>query len=186
MCVCETYQLPRLSTMSQAVLVDLIHGCCSACTGSSPLLECASDSHVFLLCGKRHRDTNGFSDRFLSSCKSTHVLDSASITECLYRFKQTVDQLELSSVRVFTSEQGRDVLAVFQRLLFTAVYTFRYKVSPVDSLTCPSCTGSAHTDSPGEGVHEEEEEVSAFLQQLPPLRGEVRVLKSTLIPGQIQ
>ncbi|XP_028249965.1 laccase domain-containing protein 1 [Parambassis ranga] len=166
--------------MSQAVLVDLIHGCCPACTGSSPWEECAPDSHVFLLCGKRYRDKNGFSDTFLSSCRSTQVLDSASITECLYRFKQTIDQLELSSVRVFTSEQGRDVMAVFQRLLFTDVYTFHYTVGPVDSLTCPSCRGSAHTDTPGAGVHEEE--VSAFLQQLSPLRGEVRVLKSTLVP----
>ncbi|KAG7231521.1 hypothetical protein INR49_011600 [Caranx melampygus] len=95
------------------------------------------------------------------------------------RFKQTVDRLELSSVRVLTSPQGRDTLLQYQQLLFTAVYTFDYQVRSVDDVTCPSCSGSAHTDSPAEGV---QEEVSAFLQQLPALRGDVTVLTSTMIP----
>ncbi|XP_076602638.1 purine nucleoside phosphorylase LACC1 [Chaetodon auriga] len=166
--------------MCEAVLVDLVHGCCATCTGASLLEESSSDPHVFLLCGRSQRDTNGLSDKTLSSFGTVHVLDSASTAECLYRFKQTVDRLDLSSVRVLTSPRGRDVLRRYQEQLFTAVYAFEYKVRPVDSLTCPSCSGFAHTDSPGEGVVEEE--VSAFLQQLPGLQGEVTVLKSTLIP----
>lgn len=168
--------------MPQAVLLDLLHGCCPSCAGSSLLEEPASDSHVFLLCGKRYREKNGFSDASLSSCRSLQVLDCASTAECLYRFKKTVDQLDLSSVTVYTTPQGREVLVLYQEQLFTAVYTFDYKVRSVDKLTCPSCTGSTHTDSPGEGFHKEE--VSRFLQQLPALKGEIRVLKSTLIPGR--
>lgn len=171
--------------MSEAVLLDLLHGCCPACTDASLLEESASDSHVFLLCGKRYREKNGFADAFLSSCRSVHVLDSGCTAECLYRFKQTVDELDLSSVRVLTSPQGREVLREYQQQLFTAVYTFDYKVRSADIPTCPSCRGSAHTDSPGEGIHEEEE-VSRFLQQLPALKGEITVLKSALIPGRFQ
>lgn len=163
--------------------MDLVHGCCPSCTGASLLEESASDPHVFLLCGRSHRDRSGFSGPDLSSFSSVHVLDSGSTAECLYRFKQTVDRLDLSSVRVLTSPHGRDVLRVYQGQLFTAVYTFDYKVKSVDNLTCPSCRGSAHTDSPGEGVVEE---VSRFLQQLPALKGEVTVLKSTLIPGRFE
>lgn len=169
--------------MCEAVLVDLVHGCCPACTGASLLEESASDPHVFLLSGERHRDRNRLSAAALSSFRSVQVLDSASTAECLYRFKQTVDRLDLSSVRVLTSPQGRDVLRVYQEQLFTPVYTFDYKVKSVDNLTCPGCTGSAHTDSPGEAVVEE---VSAFLQQLPALQGEVTVLQSTLIPGRFE
>ncbi|XP_070770941.1 purine nucleoside phosphorylase LACC1 [Enoplosus armatus] len=166
--------------MCEAVLVDLIHGCCPACTGACLPDECASDPHVFLLCGKRYREKSGFSHAFLSSrFRSVHVLDFGSTAECLYRFKQTVDELDLSSVRVLTSPHGREVLLLYQEKLFTAVYTFDYKVKSVDNLTCTSCGGSAHTDSPADGVHEE---VSAFVQQLPALKGEVTVLKSTLIP----
>ncbi|XP_047457402.1 purine nucleoside phosphorylase LACC1 [Mugil cephalus] len=165
--------------MAQAVLVDLIHGCSAACTGASLLEESAPDPHVFLLCGKRYKENNGFSDAFLSSCRNAQVLDSDSTAACLYRFKQTVDELDLSSVTVLTTSWGREVLGLYQELLFTAVYSFEYKVKPVENHTCPSCRGSAHTDSPGERVSED---VSAFLQQLPALKGEITVLKSALIP----
>uniref|UniRef100_UPI0037E88FBB purine nucleoside phosphorylase LACC1 n=1 Tax=Semicossyphus pulcher TaxID=241346 RepID=UPI0037E88FBB len=161
--------------MPEAVLVDLIHGC-PACTGASLREETASDSQVFLLCEKRYRDRTGSLDSLLSSCSSSAcVLDSDTTAECLFRFKQTVDQLDLSSVRVLTSAMGRQVLQVYQELLLTAVYTFEYKVN---NLTCPSCRGSTHTVPPGDV----EEEVSSFLQQLPALMGDISVLKSSLIP----
>ncbi|KAM9347552.1 purine nucleoside phosphorylase LACC1 [Symphorus nematophorus] len=173
--------------MAEAVLVDLIHGCCPACAGASLLQEdpAAAAPHVFLLCGKKRRRDNNLS--FAGACGSVHVLDWGSTAECLFRFKETVDRLDLSSVTVLTSPRGREVLRVYQEQLFTPVYTFSYKERPVHELTCPGCTGSAHTDSPdGEDrVHEEEEgeeELSKFLQQLPPLKGQITVLKSTLIP----
>ncbi|XP_051258880.1 purine nucleoside phosphorylase LACC1 [Dicentrarchus labrax] len=160
--------------MCEAVLLDLIHGCCLSLPDGP-----ASDPHLFLLCGKRHRDKNGFPCSSLNSCRSAHVLDSGSTAESLYRFKQTVDELDLSSIRVLTSPRGRDVLRVYQDLLFTDVYTFDYQVSSLDNCTCPNCACSADTDSPGEGVLEE---VSSFLQQLPALKGDITVLRSTLIP----
>lgn len=157
--------------MHQAVLLDRLHGCCPAV-----LEEAASAPHVSLLLP---RDAGGSSDPFLSSCGAVQVLDSGSTAESLYRFKQAVDRLDLSSVRVLTTARGRDALLRYQRLLFTAAYTFDYRVRSVDDVTCPSCSGSAHTDSPAEGV---QEEVAAFLQQLPALGGDVTVLTSTLIP----
>ncbi|XP_008293624.1 laccase domain-containing protein 1 [Stegastes partitus] len=162
--------------MTRAVLVDLIHGCCPERTGASLLEE--PEPHVFLLCGKLYRDKPGSLDTYRNG--NVQVLDSGSTAECLYRFKQTLDRLDLSSVRVLTTAQGREVLLRYQALLFTAVYTFDYRVRPAESLTCPGCTGSAHSVSPAERV---QEEVSAFLQQLPPVEGEVSVLRSTLIPG---
>lgn len=166
-----------MAAMCDAVLVDLIHGCGPTCAGAAPPEQPAGDAHVFLLCGNRSRDVTDFSGR------RVHVLDSASTAECLYRFKQTVDELDLSSVRVVTTPRGRRTLLVYQEQLFTAVYTFHYEVRPGDGLTCPGCRGSAHMDSPAEQVHED---VSTFLRQLPALRGHVTVLRSTLIPGRFQ
>lgn len=166
--------------MSQAVLVDLMHGCCAACAGASLLEESASDSQVFLLCGKSYREKNGLIDTLLARCTGAHVLDSGSTVERLYRFKQTLDQLELSSITVLTTARGKEVLAHYQDLLFTAVYAFHYKERAAEQ-TCPGCRGSARTDSPGEAVREE---VSAFMQQLPALKGQLTVLTSTLIPGR--
>ncbi|XP_078118884.1 purine nucleoside phosphorylase LACC1 isoform X2 [Sander vitreus] len=159
--------------MCEAVLLDLKHGCSPECLGAAP----PEESHVFLLRGKRSpEDVSGFSGAFQSACGgSVHVLDSGSTAESLYRLKQTVDRLQLSSIRVLTTAQGRDVLLLYQQLLFTAVYTFDY-------VSCPSCTGPAHTDSPGGGGGGVQEEVSVFVQQLPALKGEITVLKSSLIP----
>ncbi|XP_071328602.1 purine nucleoside phosphorylase LACC1 [Trachinotus anak] len=168
--------------MRRIVLVDLAHGCCPACAAAALREEPAADPHVFLLCGGRHREEgerNASVEPFLRLCGSVRVLDSGSTAESLYRFKQTVDQLGLSSVRVLTTLRGREALARYQQQLFTDVYTFDYKVRSVDGLTCPSCAGSSHTDSPGAGV---QEAVSVFLQQLPALTGDVTVLRSTLIP----
>lgn len=161
--------------MCDAMLVDLIHGCCLTC--AAPFDESAADPHIFLLCGKRPRDKNSFWGR------RVHVLDSGSTAECLYRFKLAVDELDLSSVRVLTTPQGRRALLEYQEQLFTAVYSFDYQVRSVDSLTCPGCRGSALTASPVEGVREE---VSSFLQQLPSLKGHVTVLRSPLIPGRFK
>ncbi|XP_074550712.1 purine nucleoside phosphorylase LACC1 [Halichoeres trimaculatus] len=160
--------------MSEAVLLDLVHGCCPACIGASLRMWSGSDQQVFLLCWKRHWDSNSVAH--LSSCTTgTRVLDSDSTVECLVRFKQTVDEQDLSSIRVLTSPQGRQVLQVYQELLFTPVYTVEYTV--VES-SCSICKSSAHVVSPGDV----REEVSKFMQQLPALRGEIKVLKSSLIP----
>lgn len=164
-----------------AVLLDLTR-CCRCSPGASLLQE--ADSHVFLLCGaERHRRENCLSDPSPGSHRSVHVLDSGSTAERLYRLKRTLDELDLSAVRVLTTARGREVLARYQETLFTAVYTFNYDVTQKDKVTCSDCCGSAHTDSP-EG--DAEEEVSAFLQQLPALKGGIRTLRSTLIPGGFQ
>uniref|UniRef100_A0A3P9J398 Purine nucleoside phosphorylase LACC1 n=1 Tax=Oryzias latipes TaxID=8090 RepID=A0A3P9J398_ORYLA len=158
-----------------ALLVDLRLGCSPEQTGAFLLKD--TDLQVFLLCGDRFRDTP---DTFLTSSRQTHILDCRSTTESLYQLKQTVDRLDISVIRVLTSPEGRAELSHYQRLLFTDVYKFDYAVTPLDTTMCPSGKGSAHKDTPGQRI---EAEVSAFLQQLPGLHGDVRVLKSTLIPG---
>lgn len=170
-----------MSTMDEAVLVDLIHGPCLTCIDTAVLDESAPDTQVFLLSGTRNLEDNNnrLSDKFPESCRRIRVLDSDSTAGCLFRFKQILDQLQISTIRVFTSAQGLQVLRQYQDQLFTAVYTFEYDVMAAGKLTCLSCRGSAHSDSPAQDV---EEEVSGFVQQLPGLLGDITVLKSTLIP----
>ncbi|KAE8299062.1 Laccase domain-containing protein 1 [Larimichthys crocea] len=146
--------------MSEAVLLDLIHGCSPACTGAS-LLDSASARMSSCCAGAAPRDKRSLSCGTLSACKNVRVLDSGSPRSVCNRFKQTVDELDLSSVRVLTTPQGRDVLRVYQEQLFTP---------------CTPLTTRVHEEE------EEEEQVWAFLRQLPALKGDVTVLKSTLIP----
>ncbi|CAJ1078538.1 laccase domain-containing protein 1 [Xyrichtys novacula] len=165
-----------MSVMTEAVLLDLVHGCCPSCTGAA--LQEDSVSHrrqVFLLRGKNHLNPDSLSHLSACTAGSACVLDSESTVESLIRFKETVDQQDLSSIRVLTSPRGREVLQVYQDLLFTAVYTFRYSLI---HHTCEDCTSPAPAASPADV----EEEVSKFLQKVPGLRGDLRVLRSSLIP----
>uniref|UniRef100_A0A146ZJ38 Purine nucleoside phosphorylase LACC1 n=1 Tax=Fundulus heteroclitus TaxID=8078 RepID=A0A146ZJ38_FUNHE len=158
-----------------ALLVDLTR-CCSS---TAACLQQEADSHVFLLYGRTRRRGNGLPEPFPRAHGSVHVLDSGSTAECLYRLKRTVDDLDLSSIRVLTTARGREVLLRYQEMLFTAVYTFDYQVTPADRFTCSCCGGPAPADSPEVDVRGD---VSAFLQQQPALKGDIKVLRSTLIP----
>eukprot|EP00066_Takifugu_rubripes_P011060 XP_003979434.1 PREDICTED: laccase domain-containing protein 1 [Takifugu rubripes] len=160
--------------MPDAVLVDLAHACSLTCAGACQLEDLAASARVFFLCGKRSRDSYGFLEG------RAHILDHGSTVECLYRFKQFLDDLDLCSVRVLTTARGKPVLLAYQKQLFTDVYSFEYQVRSEEGLSCPSCGGSAHTDSPGDD--EQAAEVSAFLQRLPAMKGNIRVLQSTMIP----
>lgn len=162
----------RAAAMCDAVLVDLTRACSLPRVGA----DSAAAPLTFILRGENWRDA-------CSPLKGrAHVLDGGSTAERLYRFKQTLDELNLSSVRVLTTRRGKQVLSAYQKELFTHVYTFEYQVRCEDAPSCPSCGDSAPTDPPDEG--QEAERVSAFLRDLPALRGDLRVLRSTLIPGE--
>lgn len=166
----------RAGDMYDAVLVDLTRACSLTCAGADQLTDPAAAPHVFILCGKHSRHSCSFlKDR-------AHILDRGSTVERLYRFKQTLDDLDLSSVLVLTTARGKQVLLAYQNELFTQVYSFEYQLRSGEGSSCPSCVDSAHADSRDEG--HQAEEVSAFLQNLPALRGDLRVLQSTLIPGE--
>lgn len=163
--------------MCDAALLDLVHTC-SACAYSALRDEPAGDARIFLLCGKRTPP-----DRSSFSGARAHVLTGGSTAECLYWFKQRVDADELSSVRVITTLRGRLTLLPYQELLFTALYSFRYHLVDGDAAACPDCAGSTPLDSPVRAVGEE---VKALVRQLPPLKGNILVLQSPLIPGRCQ
>ncbi|XP_054471395.1 purine nucleoside phosphorylase LACC1 [Anoplopoma fimbria] len=154
--------------MPEAVLVDLVPVCGPGCSGAPPLEDRASPCHVFLLCGDH------LPGALPSSCLSVHVLASGCAVERLYRFKQGLDRLGLSSVRVLTTPRRREQLVLLQQQLFTAAYTFHYRVH---EHTCPRCAGPAPSLSPAEGAGLEQQ-VSGFLQQLPALRGPVGSCRS--------
>lgn len=160
--------------MCDAALLDLVHTC-PTCARSALRDEPAGNARIFLLCGKRPPP-----DRSSFSGARAHVLAGGSTAECLYRFKQLVDANELSSVRVITTPRGRLTLLQYQELLFTAVYSFRYHLVGGGAAACPDCACSATSDSPVRAVGEE---VEALVRQLPPLKGNILVLQSPLIPG---
>lgn len=163
--------------MCDVALLDFVHAC-HACVRSALEDEPAGNARIFLLCGKRPPpEWNS-----LSGARAD-VLAGGSTAECLYRFKERVDAIELSAVRVLTTLRGRRTLQQYQELLFTAVYSFRYHLVGNGTAACPDCACFATLDSPVGAV---DQDVDALVRKLPSLNGEILVLQSPLIPGLCQ
>lgn len=163
--------------MCDAALLDIMHAC-HACVRSAIGDKPAGNARIFLLCG--NRPPPEWSS--LSSARA-HVLSGGSTAECLYQFKQCVDAIELSSVRVLTTPRGQRTLQQYQELLFTAVYSFRYRLVGGGAAACPDCACSVPLDLSVGAVNQD---VEALVRQLPSLNGGILVLQSPLIPGRCQ
>lgn len=163
--------------MCDAVLLDNVHAC-HDCVHSALGDEPVGNERIFLLCG--NWPPPEWSNLLVAR---THVLSGGSTAECMYFFKQRVDAIELSSVRVLTTPHGRRTLQQYQELLFTAVYSFHYHLVGDGAATCPDCACCATLDLP---VGTMDQDVEALVRQLPSLNGEILVLQSPLIPGRFQ
>lgn len=108
--------------------------------------------------------------------ENTRVLERCCLAASLYGFKQAVDELDQSAVLVLTSSRRIAELKAYQDRLFTALYTFEY-AAVFDE--CPSSSAEAPTSA------HVEEQVAMFLRQLPALKGDISVLRSSLIPGEL-
>ncbi|XP_072301420.1 purine nucleoside phosphorylase LACC1 [Eucyclogobius newberryi] len=165
--------------MHGALLVDLAHGGCRSCLGASRLDALTADRHVFLLYAARAQVSGDAIETLRAKAKSVTVLDDATVTGSLYRFKGIADELELCVVNVLTSPRGKALLDVYREHLFTDVYGFEFDVSAAEACTCAACPSHAPSDTPGERVHRE---VREFVRELPARQGHVTVSRSTLIP----
>uniref|UniRef100_A0AAV2JZQ7 Laccase domain-containing protein 1 n=1 Tax=Knipowitschia caucasica TaxID=637954 RepID=A0AAV2JZQ7_KNICA len=173
-----------------ALLVDCTSGDCSARQRPS-LLEplIGADSHVFLLHAAKRSDDDV--DALWGGFKSVHVLDDVSTACNLYRFKQALDARDICAVRVRTSAAGRARLEAYVQLLFTAVYSFDFDLFEEEESGfgggapgARACESRAHhTDTRADARADEvRKDVAQFMQQLPALKGQVSVSRSSLIP----
>ncbi|XP_035250278.1 LOW QUALITY PROTEIN: purine nucleoside phosphorylase LACC1 [Anguilla anguilla] len=174
--------------MSAVVIVDLFHSHClqyNVClqkrvkTAATFIGERKYERVYFML--QTHDQNNTSSPRDTTRAQLqeltqmneiTCVLEHGSVAASLYYFKQAVDELDQSAVLVLTSTRRIAELKAYQERLFTALYTFEY-AAVFDE--CPSNAAEAPTDA------QVEEQVAIFVRQLPVLKGEISVLRSSLI-----
>ncbi|XP_067116258.1 purine nucleoside phosphorylase LACC1 [Osmerus mordax] len=172
--------------MSTIFVVDLISFPCSNYTdslekqidGVRTALAEETDGTIYILTGPHYERVNSpngtkhatLLDTVSYGNRNVEVLNFSTVAECLYRFKLAVDELEFKSIKVITSEPGVALLQLYQEQLFTALYTFEY-VAVGDLTDVPTVTP----------LSDVKQEVSSFLQQLPAVKGDVTILRSTLI-----
>ncbi|XP_056096561.1 purine nucleoside phosphorylase LACC1 [Rhinichthys klamathensis goyatoka] len=122
-------------------------------------------------------------EMFIGFSNSPEVLCKSSLSASLYSFKKAIDKEDISNVKIMTSSHGRALFQVYQELLFTSAYRFEYSVI-FDDVSCDSCplgicthTGIISTQQAADAKHE----LCAFLQRLPAVKGDITLLKSSVI-----
>ncbi|XP_066542824.1 purine nucleoside phosphorylase LACC1 [Hoplias malabaricus] len=179
--------------MAEVILVDLLHSDCSQYTVcieqrvnklKEVMLDVKEPVEVYILIQQPSHSSGqdeslskaALLDQLVPLNRRVHVLVNRSWAAALDSFKQDADRLGLSNVLVLTSRRGQVALQRCVELLFTAVYTFLYR--PVfEELRCPlsdlALTCSQLTDI--------SDEITAFLQRLPALKGEITILRSPVV-----
>lgn len=174
--------------MAEIILADLVHPNCSQywrCLEErvdkllSSLGNDTSEPVYLILqqhadCAEETTETS-----LLGKCvglnRPVHVLTDSSSVAVLYAFKRAADALDVRHVHVMTCSARRVELQECEKQLFTDVYTFTYSCM----LDCSSCPLTQLNTT----RFQLKEQISAFLQRLPALRGEITVLKTSLISG---
>ncbi|XP_077393786.1 purine nucleoside phosphorylase LACC1 [Festucalex cinctus] len=164
----------RVMSATSAVLLDLAHACGCGCSERLFREEAAAaaHAHLFVLCaGTAGGDVAEAAVRAWSGAGARVLLNWRASAACVYRLKRAADEAGALSLRVITSPRGRARLLGYQRALFTALYTFTYRLG---------CDGGGADDAPA--GREVEDDVGALLRSLPAVGGAIRVLTSSLIP----
>lgn len=177
--------------MAEVILADLVHPDCPRYTRcleervTKLLNSLGNDTsepiYVILQqhagCSEEITETS-LLEKCISLNRRVHVLSDSSSVAVLYAFKRAADELNVRHVHVRTCSARRAELQECEKQLFTELYTFTYS----NMLDCRSCP-LTQLKTTGPQLPQLKEQISDFLQRLPALRGEITVLKSSLISG---
>lgn len=179
-----------MMVMAEVILADLVHPNCPRyrqCLEErvNQLLSSLGDgtSEPVYLILQQHA---GCSEEITETCLldkcaglngRVRVMADSSSVAALYAFKRAADQLNVRRVQVITCGARRAELQECEKQLFTELYVFNYSIG----LDCSSCPFT-QLNTTCFLLNQLQEQINAFLQHLPALRGEMTVLRSSLIP----
>lgn len=193
--------------MARAVLIDLKREGAGPEKGWTPesmtrtlgIVQKANDGQDPLVCimccqglpGERNREDQSQATVQALHCPehSLEVVCAQSTIAALYTIKQKLDEKGISRVLVLSLPQQKAFLRVFVDQLFTSVYQFEFGDLQVDleaSDLEPSPRSPREFPPPvtDQDVGRIQREIRSYLEGLPALKGELRILRSGLIPGK--
>nr|XP_002196055.3 purine nucleoside phosphorylase LACC1 [Taeniopygia guttata] len=192
--------------MVEAVLIDMfslpanllnnIHGLLH---NTLEAIEKCSSIHtpfVYVMCCQRQGCERKGEQEFLlpalrgfqSLKRGLEVVCAQTTAAALYTVKQRLDEKDLSIIKVILPTLRKDLMKVYIDHLFTAVYQFEFEDLQVvpDS---ESLQISEHQHGgqmlPSQDVALIQSEIQMYLESLPSLKGELTILRSSLIPADI-
>ncbi|XP_054830867.1 purine nucleoside phosphorylase LACC1 [Eublepharis macularius] len=118
------------------------------------------------------------------------VVCAESTVAALYAVKQKLDEKDISHVQVLLPSQRKAVMRAFVNELFTSVYQFEFGDLHVNfeasKIRQPSGShGEFLPPLTDQDLGRIQSEIKIYLQSLPALKGELRILRSVLIPDHI-
>lgn len=149
---------------------------------------------VYVICCQRQGSERKGEQEFLlaalrgfQSLKRLEVVCAQTTAAALYTIKQRLDEKDLSIIKVILPTIRKDLMKVYIDYLFTAVYQFEFEdlqvISDNESLQI-----SEHQHEgqilPSQDVALIQSEIQMYLESLPSLKGELTILRSSLIPGR--
>ncbi|NXJ61162.1 LACC1 protein, partial [Rostratula benghalensis] len=116
------------------------------------------------------------------------VVCSLTLAAALYTIKQRLDEKDLSIIKVILPAVRKDFMKIYIDHLFTAVYQFEFEDLQV-VLDCENLQRAEAWNEeqalPMQDVGLIRSEIQMYLESLPSLKGELTILRSSLIPGDI-
>ncbi|KAJ7402070.1 Laccase domain-containing protein 1 [Pitangus sulphuratus] len=190
--------------MVEAVLIDLfslpdnlqnnIQGL--LCNTLETIEKCSSlhAPFVYVMCCQRQGSERKGEQEFLlpalggfqSLKRKLEVVRAPTTAAALYTIKQRLDEKDLSIIKVILPTLRKDLMKAYIDHLFTAVYQFEYEDLQVasDSENLPEPQGEGQT-LPSQDMALIQSEIQRHLESLPSLKGELTILRSSLIPDDI-
>ncbi|NXI60895.1 LACC1 protein, partial [Chloroceryle aenea] len=146
---------------------------------------------VYIMCCQRQR-RNGEQESLVPALKSlkkrVEVVHALTTAAALYTIKERLDEKDLSIIKVILPTLRKDLMKVYIEHLFTAVYQFEFE----DLHLASDSENLQIADSWCEGqmllmqdVALIQSEIQMYLESLPSLKGELTILRSSLIPDGI-
>uniref|UniRef100_A0A8C5SH53 Laccase domain containing 1 n=1 Tax=Laticauda laticaudata TaxID=8630 RepID=A0A8C5SH53_LATLA len=127
-------------------------------------------------------------ERVLKDLYCGEVMGAETYAATLYAVKQKLDENGVEKFTVLVSWERKSLVRKYMEQLFTRLYQYELIELPMSSkekhLKKPweSSKAGPHIDPEVEGI---QKEISQFLESLPSLKGDLAILKSSLIPGHI-
>ncbi|NXM99544.1 LACC1 protein, partial [Sylvia borin] len=151
---------------------------------------------VYVMCCQRQGSKRKGEQEFLLAAlrgfqslkKRLEVVCAQTTAAALYTIKQRLDEKDLSIIKVILPTLRKDLMKVYIDHLFTAVYQFEFEDLQVIS-DSENLQISEHQHEgqilPSQDVALIRSEIQMYLESLPSLKGELTILRSSLIPDDI-
>ncbi|RMC07106.1 hypothetical protein DUI87_16562 [Hirundo rustica rustica] len=151
---------------------------------------------VYVMCCQRQgSERKGEQEFLLEALRGFHslrrrleVVRAQTTAAALYTIKQRLDEKDLSIIKVILPTLRKDLMKVYIDHLFTAVYQFEFEdlqvISDSESLQIAEHQHEGQI-LPSQDVALIQSEIQTYLESLPSLKGELTILRSSLIPDDI-